>query len=487
MLRNIAFATLAAVLAATGVWAQDAAATIAAVKKATGADKVTSITYSGAAATGNFGQSKSIAGPLAMTAIAGYRRAIDLDQPASRAIGTTMPPTVPGAPAPQPGTFNQGITPTSPWTQQIEIWLTPWGFLKGAEANKASAQSRRIAGRPFTVLTWSPSQKAPSGQPYRVVGYVDDKQMIERVETWIEHPVAGDLHVEQTFSDYRDVNGVKVPGRIVQKRAGMQTFEATVNEAMANPENLADLLQPPVAAGGAGRAGGPAGRGQGPAAAPPAVQSEKLADGVFRITGGYVALAVDFKDHVVVLEGGQNEARGLAVIAETKKLFPSKPIRYVVNTHAHFDHASGLAPFAAEGTTIITHANNRAFLEKALANPRTLLGDALARSNRKPKVEGANDKRVLTDGARTIELHHVKDLEHSDGMLIAFLPKERILFTGDFNVPAAGQAVSPAIKTLVDNVERLKLDFDRHVTVHAPNPDRPLTKADLLGLIKGGM
>lgn len=487
MRRKIAIGVLFAGVLATGVLAQDAATTIAAVKKAMGADALKSIAYSGAAATGNFGQSKNIAGPLGMTAIAGYRRAIDLDQPYSRAIGTTMPPAAPGAPAPQPGTFNQGITPAAMWTQQIEVWLTPWGFLKGAEANKAAAQSRRIGGRPFTVLTWSPPHKAPSGQPYRVVGYVNDKQMIERIETWIEHPVAGDLHVEQTFSDYRDVNGLQVPGRIVQKRAGMQTFEATVNEAIANPENLADLLQPPVAAGGAGRAGGPAGRGQGPAPAPPAAQSEKLADGVFRITGGYVALAVDFKDHVVVLEGGQNEARGLAVIAETKKLFPSKPIRYVVNTHAHFDHASGLAPFAAEGITIITHANNRAFLEKALANPRTLVGDALARSNRKPKVEGANDKRVLTDGARTIELHHVKDLEHSDGMLIAFLPKERILFTGDFNVPAAGQAVSPAIKTLVDNVERLKLDFDRHVTVHAPNPDRPLTKADLLGLVKGGI
>ena len=485
MLRKIAVGVLFAAVLSTGVRGQDAGATIAAVKKAMGAEALTSITYSGAAATGNFGQSKSIAGPLAMTAIAGYRRAIDLEQPYSRAIGTTMPPTVAGAPAPAPGTFNQGIAPTATWGQQIEIWLTPWGFLKGAAANNATARSQNAGGKRFTVLTWSPAQKAPSGQPYRVTGYVNDQQLIERVETWIEHPVVGDLHVEQSYSDYKDLSGVKVPGRIVQKRAGMQTFEATINEAIANPPNLADLLQPPTAPGG-GRAGAPP-PGGGQAPAPPAVQSEKIADGVLRITGGYVALAVDFKDHVVILEGGQNEARGLAVIAETKKQFPAKPIRYVVNTHAHFDHASGLAPFAAEGITIITHANNRAFLEKALGNPRTLAGDALAKSNRKPKVEAANDKRVLTDGARVIELHHVKDLEHSDGMLIAFLPKERILFTGDFNVPAAGQAVSPAIKTLVDNTERLKLDFDRHITVHAPNPDRPLTKADLLGLLKGGI
>lgn len=465
-MKKLSIAVLFAAALSTGVRGQDAGATIAAVKKAMGAESLTSISMSGAAATGNFGQSKNIAGPLAMTAIAGYRRAIDLDQPYSRAIGTTMPPSVPGAPPPQPGTFNQGIAPTASWVQQIEIWLTPWGFLKGAAANNATARSQRIAGTPFTVLTWSPAQKSPSGQPYRVIGYVNDRQMIERVETWIEHPVMGDLQVEQSYSDYRDVKGLKVPGRIVQKRAGMQTFEATINEAVANPPNIAELLQPPTAAGG-GRAGAPAAAPGGAPAAPPAVQSEKLADGVFRITGGYVALAVDFTDHVVILEGGQNEARGLAVIAETKKLFPGKPIRSVVNTHAHFDHASGLAPFAAEGITIVTHANNRAFLEKALNNARTLAGDALAKAKRQAKVEAVDDKRVLTDGARTIELHHVKELEHSDGMLVAFLPKERILFTGDFNVPAAGQAVSPAIKTLVDNTERLKLDFDRHVTVHA--------------------
>jgi hypothetical protein len=92
---------------------------------------------------------------------------------------------------------------------------------------------------------------------------------------------------------------------------------------------------------------------------------------------------------------------------------------------------------------------------------------------------------VLKDGMRTIELHHVKNLDHSDGMLIAFLPKEKILFTGDFNIPAPGQPVAPAIATLVQNVDRLKLDFDRHVLVHAPVPDRPLTKADLLALAKG--
>ena len=179
------------------------------------------------------------------------------------------------------------------------------------------------------------------------------------------------------------------------------------------------------------------------------------------------------------------QLRGLAVIAEAKKAIPNKPIKYVVNTHAHFDHASGLAPFAADGSTIITHANNKTFLEKALSGPRTLVGDTLAKAGKKPKVESAGDKRVLKDETHTIELYHIKDLAHSDGMLVAYLPKEKILFTGDFNIPGAGQPPAPAIATLIQNVERLKLDFEGHVLVHAPNPDRPLTKADLMTLAKG--
>jgi glyoxylase-like metal-dependent hydrolase (beta-lactamase superfamily II) len=452
--------------------------------------EVSAITYSGSASTGNFGQSKNINGPLALTTVTNYTRTIDFTQPASRATGDTMPPAIPGGAPPQPGTLNQSITPANAgWTQQLEIWITPWGFLKGAAANNATVRPQRLSGKTYNVVSWTAPQKSPSGQAYRLNGYITDQNMIERIETWVEHPILGDLQVEALYMDYRDFGGAKVPTRIVQKRAGFQTFEATVKTAAVNPANLAQLLQPSSPTGGGAPGGTPQGAGgaggRGAAPQPPAPQAEKLADGVYRITGGYVALAVEFKDHVVVLEGGQSEARGLAVIAEAKRAIPNKPIRYVVNTHAHFDHASGLAPFAAEGITIITHENNKDFLEKALGAPRTLVGDALAKANRKPRVESAGDRRILRDDTRTIELHHVKNLEHSDGMLVAFLPKEKILFSADFNVPAAGQPVSPAIATLVQNVDRLKLEFDRHVLVHAPNPDRPMTRADMIALSKG--
>src|SRR6185436_4534499 len=104
---------------------------------------------------------------------------------------------------------------------------------------------------------------------------------------------------------------------------------------------------------------------------------------------------------------GQSIARATAYIAETKKLFPNKPIRYVVNTHPHSDHTGGLPALVAEGATIVTQKNNEEFLEKALNTPRTLLNDTLAKNPRKAKIEAVSEKKVYSDGTHTVELYHV--------------------------------------------------------------------------------
>ena len=159
-----------------------------------------------------------------------------------------------------------------------------------------------------------------------------------------------------------------------------------------------------------------------------------------------------------------------------RRLFPPTGSAYEL-----FDAAVFLLTLSVIGYILTAPTETQ---EKALSAPRTLVGDNLAKANKKPKFEGVADKRVLKDDTHTIELYHVQNLEHTDGMLMAFLPKEKILLTADFNAPAAGQPVSPFIATLVQNVDRLKLDFDTHVLVHAPNPDKLQTKADLMALAK---
>jgi glyoxylase-like metal-dependent hydrolase (beta-lactamase superfamily II) len=188
------------------------------------------------------------------------------------------------------------------------------------------------------------------------------------------------------------------------------------------------------------------------------VTSEKLGEGLYRLTtgpGSYDSVIVEFRDYVMMLEAGQSEARGLAYIAETKKLFPNKPIRYVMNTHPHSDHTGGLPALVAEGATIITQKNNAAFFEKALNTPRTLLNDTLAKNPKKAKVEAVDEKKVYSDGTRTVEMYHIYPAPHSNGLMVAYIPKEKVLFQGDFSLPAPGQPGNDHVKALVPALEKL--------------------------------
>src|SRR5207249_6725704 len=125
----------------------------------------------------------------------------------------------------------------------------------------------------------------------------------------------------------------------------------------------------------------------------------------------------------------------------------NKPIRYGVISHHHFDHTSGLPAVVAEGITIVTPAVNRTFLMNALSAPRTLAPDSLSKSGKKPVIEGfTGDKRVFQDATRTFEVHVIKGLPHADGLVIGYLPKEKILVYADmFNLPTDEPVPNPPV------------------------------------------
>ena len=103
--------------------------------------------------------------------------------------------------------------------------------------------------------------------------------------------------------------------------------------------------------------------------APPAVV--KVADDVYMLNGlaggTHNVMFVAFNDYVLVLEApeqiiyGSNSVQALAKIKET---VPGKPIKYLVLTHHHSDHAGGFREYVAEGTTIVTAPGNKSFLEQ---------------------------------------------------------------------------------------------------------------------------
>jgi glyoxylase-like metal-dependent hydrolase (beta-lactamase superfamily II) len=442
---------------------------------ALGMENLDSITYSGTAwrIRNSFMQTPSASPPWPLRdTITNYTRTLNLanlSQPISLAKGDTFAQNLFFAPA-VAGTYTQYIpADQNDWRQQLEVWLTPWGFLKAADTFDATETDQTLDNNPVTAVTWmSPaSQTSPSGMRYTVTGYINADNEVERIETWVEDPFLGDMQVVALYSDYTDFNGLLVPATMEQQRGGGGIFGVEVTAASANPANLAELLTAPAA---------PTPGAPPAAAAPPTEIAQQVGDGVYYISGGYGSLVVEFADYVAVVEAGQSEARGQQILDEAKRLFPDKPIRYLINSHPHSDHTAGMVPFVREGATIITHENNVDFLDMALSTPRTLLGEETLT----PVFQAAEDVTVLEDAMNRIELHHIPN-DHSDGMLVAYLPMQKILFQADFTLPQGGAMPNPFVVNLAEYVDSEGLDFDQYLAVHAAQV--PQSKADLLATI----
>lgn len=461
------------------------AGTIEAAEETLGAATVKSIEYSGTGKWFQFGQAPNPTLPWPPFDVSSFKAAINYETPSARVEivrkQTLEPPRV--RPVPAEARPVQVVSGTYAWNlatpagaapgaapvaqaqpaaveeRTMEIWVTPQGFLKAARANSATSEP---ANGGSTVSFTS------AGKKY--VGTIDAQNQVEKVQTWIDTPVLGDTLVETAYSGYKDFGGVMFPAHIVRTQGGHPVLDITVSEVKLNP--TVDLPVPDQVKN----------------FTPPAVQVnvQKLADGVYYLTGTNAhTIAVDQSDHIVVVEAPANEARSDAVIAKIKETIPSKPIRYVINSHGHFDHSGGLRTYVDEEATIVTHQMNQPYFERAWAAPRTINPDRLARSKKAAKFETVTDKHVLTDSKRNVEIHSIAGSGHNDAFLMVYLPKEKILVEGDAFTPGAADAPPPAVPNpytvnLYENIQRLKLDVRQIAALHGP---RVTTMADLRAAI----
>ena len=488
--------------------------------KAMGGENMRSIQYSGTTGyVANVGQNYNPAMDWPANQITSYTRTIDYEARSSRLEYTLKQGTGAGGPtgganAPLVTTplvgeqrtiqmvngnvaWNMNGTnvvpaPADAEQRQLEVWLTPHGCLKGALAPGANpiAVERNEQGKGrIRAVSFMALGK------YRVQCAINDKNLVERIQTYFANPVVGDLYYELVLTNYKDFGGVMFPtnfhahhdldddleGQGVNVSGGHNSFGLTVSNVQANVNGAAPTV--PDAAR--------------TATVPPVrVESQKVADGVWYVGGGsHSSIAVDFRDFVTVIEAPLNEERSLAVIAEVKKLIPNKPIRYLVNTHHHWDHLGGIRTYVhQEGVTILMQQNNLSYYAEVLwVRPWTLKPDRLALFPPEEVAEGytfeaVGQKHVVSDGTRTLELYNVQGLAHAQGMLIAYLPKEKIVVEADLFTPPAPNAplpttITPSHRSFYGNVQRLKLDVTTIAPIHG---GRTYPWADFVKFVNSG-
>jgi hypothetical protein len=470
----------------------DARAALLASLKAMGGENLKTIEIAGAGSSSLIGQQYSVEGNWPQFEVANYTRAIDFDAKWSREDYTRRQgnfPTFGRVPMAEQritaivsGSYawdmrdGMPVTLTRPYLdgvafndlRQLELAITPHGFLKEALAakdakaikiqyNGASDFGLSQHGRWVTMVAFTFLGK------YKIVGTIDDRNLVELVGTWFPNPVYGDMDYEMRYTEYKDFGGVQFPMLLHTHQGDPRLntahnyYEYRVTSVKPNAP-VTTMPVPDVVKS---------------AVAPRArVESQQLATGVWLLGGGtHNSLLVEFKDY-----------------------------------------AGGLRTYLSQGTTIVTHESNKQYYLDIMfyPAPRTLQPDRFALFNpmywisRRPPpietVEGeprSTAKYVVTDGERILEIVKVEDVayqlgdrsytqgNHSQDMLIAFLPKEKILFNADlYSPPAAGATPpkpSPSMRTLHQNIRRLKFD----VLQHAPAHGRVGTHEEFLRLVEG--
>ena len=494
--------------------AQDARAVLQASATAMGLNNLKTIQYSGTGWNALVGQSFNLTEDWPRFEVTAYSRTIDYDANVGVEDFTRRRGSYPmrGGGAPFDGdqrvvqvvsggfAWNmQGEKPALPGRpyaegmphndlRQLDIILTPHGFLKAAMAAKDTrVMSTAIVGptnagltengRRANLVTFTALGK------YKVIGTINDQNLVELTTTWISNHVYGDMLYEIRHLNYKDFGGVKFPTTI-HVHQGDPVFNPAHNmmeirvsdvrtnvnvPAMPVPDNIRNAPAAPVRA-----------------------EAQKVAEGVWFIGGGsHNSVAIEFSDHMAVIEAPLGEERSLAVLEAVGKLAPNKLVRYIINTHHHFDHSSGLRTYIAQGSTLVTHRDNADFYEQVMFSPapRTLMPDRLSTfypnftgSRRPAPIERVNQKYVLSDGNQVVELYPMLGSTHIGPMLLAYLPKQKILVNADMYTPPAPGAQIPSqamqgIQALKSNIDRLKLDVAQHVTLHGmPGPHEAFLK-----------
>lgn len=340
--------------------------------------------------------------------------------------------------------------------RMLEIVMTPHGFIKAAEKAHDLRVDTHWDGFGSTQKTYAVTFKYLDKFP--IAGWIDENNNVVKVTTWFKSPMVGDEYVETRYARYRDYTGFRF-GPQIHQSIGVPpdpSYDFVASSVDINVPDAAVQVPAAVRQFGASTA---------------QIQTRQLAPGTWLIGGnGYNSVALEFANFSAVIEAPLDEARSQAVIAETHRLIPNKPLKYVVNTHHHYDIAGGLRGYAAEDVLVVTQQSNYDSYESLALSLHSMQidPDSQARAPRQVHYIRMEEHWTMTDGQRKLEVYHVQNQDHSEDMVMAYLPAEKILFETDlFEAPPPGKTppATPLNMAMLYNMERVRIAPEKIVSM----------------------
>ena len=409
----------------------------------------------------NLGQDMRPEADTQQFAVTNYTRQIDVANGRQR-VEQTRTPKFGYFQGPQPQTQVQGldgavayninaqgqpsrVSPLGETDRQHEFYHHPLTLLRATLDPQTSVGNVRLVG------TARQADITTAAGPVLTMA-IDAAGMPLSIASKAYHPNLGDVVMTTTFGGYDEVNGVRLPTQFTTTVDEFTTAQYRITSQSLNGE-VGDIAAPAAIAGAR--------------PAPPAINvtAQPVGKGVWLMGGGsHHSALIEFGDHLMLIDAPQSEARTLAVIAKAKETVPNKPLTQLVTTHHHFDHTAGLRAAIAEGMNVITHAGNEDWVKRMASRPHTLQPDTLAQKPTRLVVETVGDDKAYSEPSMTVQLFHVAGNPHSDTMLMAYIPRERVLIVVDAYSPGAGPHIYAA--NLLENIQKRQLRVDRIVPLH---------------------
>jgi glyoxylase-like metal-dependent hydrolase (beta-lactamase superfamily II) len=162
----------------------------------------------------------------------------------------------------------------------------------------------------------------------------------------------------------------------------------------------------------------------------------ELAPGVLFTQGvSHNSMVVEMSDHLIVFDAPISDAFSQAVLAELKKRYPTKPVRTLVMTHHHMDHAYGARTYMAQGVTLVTNTGNAAVFREMAQAPHSRSGDLPSTAKLEPRITEVADRLTLTDGKRNVTVYSFPN-PHSAVALFGYVEDAKLGFVTDVWSPA---------------------------------------------------